>query len=152
MATRAWHFSPPAKLEVGGYELDAVALEYDDATGALDFRLVLGGGLCIYWALPAAKGDRLRLALVDGAAFTVDEPVLTADPFVGDLPRLAWDGEGRALGPGRRLQTLAVELTATPPGYRCEVNVAVDGAPDEVVVFTWAGPNPPGLAPPPRTS
>ena len=152
MATKAYHFPPPAKLEVGGYELDAVALEYDDATGALDFRLHLGGGLCIYWALPAARDDRLRLALVDGAAFTVDEPEVIADPFVGDLPRLAWDGAGKPLGPGRRLKSLALELTAAPPGYRCEVTVSLDGAPDEVVVFRWAGTNPPGTASPPRTS
>lgn len=152
MATQAHHFPPPAKLEVGGYALDAVALEYDDETGALDFRLQLGGGLCIYWALPAAKDDRLRLALVDGAAFTVDEPVLTADPFVADLPRLEWDGEDRPLGPGRRLKRLALELTAAPPGYRCEATVALHGAPDEVVVLAWSGSNPGGAAPPPRSS
>lgn len=152
MATQAYHFPPPSKLEVGGYDLDAVALEYDDGTGALDFRLHLGMGLGISWALPAAKDDRLRLALVDGAAFWVDEPVLTADPFVGELPRLEWDGANRPLGPGRRLKTLALELKADPPGYRCEVNVAVDGAPDELVVFRWAGTNPPGAVASPKSS
>lgn len=145
MAIRAHHFAPPGKEKpaVGEYDLDAFAVEYDDETGALDFRFHLGQGLAIFWALPAGKNDRLRLPLVDGAAFTVDEPVLYADPFVADLPRLEWSGLSLPVGLERRLRKVAVELSSAPPRYRCELTVSADGGPDEVVVFAWAGASPP---------
>lgn len=122
---------------MGGYELDAVTLEYDDASDALDFRLELGSGMSILWALAAAPHDRLRLVLVDGAAFSVAEPELWEDPFVGELPRLEWPGDARPLGPGRTLRRLALELSAQPPRYRCEVAVTHDDGREVLHVFAW---------------
>lgn len=76
-------FSPPTpKPQISGYDLDRFVIEEDEA-GDFDFRFELGMGLGIFWALPAALGDRLRLFHVDGAAYTVDEPELYEDPFVG---------------------------------------------------------------------
>ena len=80
-----------SRLRCGDYDLDAVVVELDG--GTLDFRFELGQGLGIFWALPAGEGDRLRLAHVDGAAYTVDEPTLCADPFQFDLPATTWAGE-----------------------------------------------------------
>ena len=65
--------TPAQRMHVDGYDLDALAIEYDAEARSLDFRLELGKGLGIYWAVPAAEGDRLRLWHVDGAAYTVDE-------------------------------------------------------------------------------
>ncbi|HNN92033.1 MAG TPA: hypothetical protein PKI03_07185 [Pseudomonadota bacterium] len=41
----------------------------------------------------AVAARRLRLVHVDGAAYTVDEPTLCADPFQFDLPATTWAGE-----------------------------------------------------------
>lgn len=110
---------PPARLHCGDYDLDRLIVELDDDD--LDFRLELGMGLAIYWALPAAPGDRLRLAMVDGAAFHVDEPVLEADPFVFDLARTSWSGELGQLHDGSTVVRVTIEATAKPAAYRCEV-------------------------------
>ncbi|MEW6432168.1 MAG: hypothetical protein AB1730_11735 [Myxococcota bacterium] len=116
-------------------------MEYDDETGALDFRFELGQGLAIFWATTAGRNDRLRLALADGAAFTVEEPVLYADP--ADFPRLEWTGLSLPVGLERRLRRVAVEVSSAPPRHRRELTVSADGGPDEVVVFAWTGRYPP---------
>jgi len=109
----------PAGVDRGEYDLDAFVIEQVD-DGAIDFRFELGRGLGIYWALPAARGDRLRLFEVDGAAYTVDEPVLTKDPFVFDFPRRAWTGELGAIHDG---PVTAVAIEVAGDTYRCEVTV-----------------------------
>jgi hypothetical protein len=113
---------PPAGTRCGGYDLDAFVIEQVD-DHAIDFRFELGNGLGIYWALPANAGDRLRLFEVDGAAYTVDEPVLHADPFVFDLPRLAWIGELGTLHGGVLVTAIAIEVAASPATYRCEITL-----------------------------
>lgn len=110
---------PAARLQCGGYDLDRLVVELDDAE--LDFRFELGMGLAIYWALPAAPGDRLRLVMVDGAAFHVDEPVLEADPFVFDLARTSWSGELGQLHDGSIVVRVSIEATTRPAAYHCEV-------------------------------
>src|SRR5687767_1396315 len=102
MTTRAHRFRPPIPVSLGGYELDAFVVEEDD-DAQLDFRFELGRGLGIFWALPAGRHDRLRLLHVDGAAYTVDEPVLIQDPWVCELPRLEWLTQHITLAGGRRL-------------------------------------------------
>src|SRR4029453_4496862 len=52
VSAQAAHLRPERKIEVCGYDLDAVAVEYDDDEGKFDFRFELGQGLGIYWALP----------------------------------------------------------------------------------------------------
>ncbi len=109
MATRTHRFKPPTKCNVGGYELDAFVVEENDETGELDFRLELGRELFIYWALPAAKDDRLRLVLVDCAVAEVDTG-LVEDPFVGALPSTTFAGQ----------VTATIELDGDG-GYRCQI-------------------------------
>ena len=119
---------PPPGTRCGAYDLDAFVVEQVDA-GAIDFRFELGRGLGIFWALPAARGDRLRLFEVDGAAYTVDEPVLHEDPFVFELSRLAWSGELGTLDGGAMVAAISIESTAAPEAYRCEITLrAADGA------------------------
>jgi hypothetical protein len=108
-------FRPPSpKPQIGGYDLDAFVIEEDEA-GDFDFRFELGMGLGIFWALPAALGDRLRLLHVDGAAYTVDEPELSADPFVATFGPLTFQGNGAPI------VSVTIELTENPPGYACVV-------------------------------
>lgn len=102
------------KPRLGGYDVDAFVIEEDEA-GDFDFRFELGMGLGIYWALPAALGDRLRLFHVDGAAYTVDEPELYEDPFVAAFGPRTFEGNGAPI------QSVTVELTEQPPGYVCVV-------------------------------
>jgi hypothetical protein len=120
VATRVVHLRPGAPVRVGGYDLDAFAVECDDA-GGLDFRLELGAGLGIYWALAAGRDNPLRLVHVDGAAYHLDEPELVAEPWAPDLPRLAWQGELFDLGGGRTLVGVSFEARSGPPSYRCEL-------------------------------
>lgn len=110
-------------IRVGEYDLDAVAIEYDPDTNRFDFRLELGSGLGIYWALPAGPNDRLRLFHVDGAAYTVDEPELIEDPFVCDLD-LEWTGtlaEIEKLDTEEDLVSVRIRATSNPATYRCEI-------------------------------
>lgn len=100
------------KPQVGGYDLDAFVIE-EDEHGDFDFRFELGRGLGIYWALPAALGDRLRLFHVDGAAYTVDEPELFADPFVAEVPRMTFESEGKPI------KSVSIELHEKPASYSC---------------------------------
>ena len=59
--------TPPQTVTCGGYTLDSFVIELSDA--ALDFRFQLGDGYDIFWALPAAAEDRLRLFHMDNAAY-----------------------------------------------------------------------------------
>ena len=136
---RAVHLRPPSPVSCGDYDLDAVAIEIDDDGSGLDFRLELGLGLGIYWALPAARGGRLRLAHVDGAAYTLDEPELVADPFIADLPLQTWQGDLATFGDGSTLTLVAVEATASPGWYRCIVRRRTAGGKDAETVFEWRG-------------
>lgn len=131
---RVVRVKPPAGTRCGEYDLDAFVVEQVDDR-AIDFRFELGSGLGIYWALPVDAGERLRLLEVDGAAYTVDDPVLHADPFVFDLPRLAWTGELGTLAGSAMVTTIAVEATASPASYRCEITLR--GAP--ALVLAWTG-------------
>lgn len=117
-------------MKVGEYDVDAFVLEVDD-DGSFDFRLELGSGLAIFWALPAAPGDRLRLVLVEHAAMHVDEPDLREDPFVADFPRTTWQGSGD-------VEHVTLELNHTPPRYQCVV-MPKGRAP---VVIEWPPPSP----------
>lgn len=112
------------KPQVGGYDLDAFVIE-EDEHGDFDFRFELGRGLGIYWALPAGLGERLRLLHVDGAAYTVDEPELFADPFVADFARMTFESDGKPI------KSVSIELHANPPSYSC-VLVLINRAPVEL--------------------
>ena len=116
MSIHTLSFKPPTRRSAGSYDLDAFVLEHD-AQGALDFRFELGSGLGIYWALPAAPNDRLRLLHVDGAAYAVDEPELIDDPWGCDFPELRWGGLNAPLSSGRTLLSVCIEVT--PHSYRC---------------------------------
>ena len=134
---QAVHLRPPRRISCGDYDLDAVAIEIDEDGSALDFRLELGRGLGIYWALPIARGGRLRLAHVDGAAYTVDEPTLVADPFLFDLPLQMWHGELAKLRDGSTLTSVSVEAIASPGWYRCMVRRRTADGNDAQTVFEW---------------
>lgn len=115
-------------VRVGEYELDAVTIEWSEVDVEFDFRFELGSGLSIFWALPIAPGGRLRCFHVDGAAYELEEPILVADPWSEDVARLEWRGELAELGDGRTLVSVAVEASAVPPSYRCELGLrAPDG-------------------------
>jgi hypothetical protein len=47
MTVHAAHLRPDRNIELGGYALDAVAIEYDDEDSKFDFRFELGQGLGI---------------------------------------------------------------------------------------------------------
>jgi hypothetical protein len=105
-------FKPATKLSLGGYDVDAFVNE-ESEEGSFDLRFELGQGLAISWGLPAAARDRMRLVLVDGAAYTVDEPVFYDDPFVANFPRVTFAGDGEPI------QSVSVEVTTEPPRYQC---------------------------------
>lgn len=141
MSIDALRLKPPQPTALGDYVLDRVAIELGDDETQLDFRLELGQGLGIYWALPAARHDRLRLAHVDGAAYQVDEPELIADPWTCDLT-LAFEGELGVLGNGRTLGAIRIEVTSQPPAYACEL-VTRRGDADELVTrLSWRADDP----------
>ena len=80
---RSVQLKPPQPTACGEYDLDYVVVEYSESDDYLDFRLELGSGFSVYWALPAARNDRLRLLHVSGtAAYDLDEPELISDPFI----------------------------------------------------------------------
>ena len=134
---------PEQKIDLGGYDLDAIAIEYDDDAhmfefrNAYDFRCELGSGLGIFWALPIERNGRLRLAHVDGAAYTLDEPILIADPWIYDLPRLEWRGELKTFDDGTQLVAVAVEARSQPAWYRCELVVHSERGTQELICFEW---------------
>lgn len=137
-----------SRLRCGDYDLDAVVVELDG--GTLDFRFELGQGLGIFWALPAGEGDRLRLAHVDGAAYTVDEPTLCADPFLFHLPATTWRGELGQLGDGSTVIAVTVEARIEPASYRCEVVRRLASGQEDVRVFAWPACAVPPASPSPR--
>jgi hypothetical protein len=128
---------PGQGIELGGYDFDAIAVEYYEEALAFDFRLELGSGLGIYWALPIERNGRLRLFHVDGAAYTLDEPELEADPWICDLPRREWRGDLGTFDDGTQLLGVAIEAAANPASYRCEVQVRRARGTEELVVFNW---------------
>jgi hypothetical protein len=74
------------------YEVDALAFEFDSAGEGIAWRLELGRGLDIYWALPTETYDRLRLVHVDSAVSFIEEPSLVADPWLATVRTLRWTG------------------------------------------------------------
>lgn len=129
-------FRPP--LELGDLQLDAFVVEHQSGTEHLDFRLEIGAGLGIYWALPADRNDRLRLVHVDGAAYELEKPELVADPWTADLGPLVWEGELATIEPGRTLVRVAFEASIIPPRYRCEIGLR--DAEGRVTPHTFAWP------------
>jgi hypothetical protein len=110
------HFEvPEPRPQVGQYTLDSFTIEEDEA-GDFDFRLELGEGLSMYWALPAPGGDRLRLFLMGYVAADIDEPVMERDPFAADFGPMTLQGK-----PGAPIESVTIELTENPPGYVCVV-------------------------------
>lgn len=144
MTFRTASYKPPGVTHAGGYELDRFVVEYDDADDSLDFRLELGVSVGIYWALPAAPNDRLRVLLVDGAAFHVDEPSLALDPFCCHVPRFEFR-PGLELNGGRSLVAVAFEAALRPGRYRCEFSVLGRDGQDELRVLQWQRQVPTGL-------
>jgi hypothetical protein len=136
---QAVHLRPERKVELCGYDLDALAVEYDDDTGQFDWRFELGQDLGIYWALPIERNGRLRLAHVDGAAYTVDEPELVADPWICDLERLEWSGDLKTFGDGLKLVAAAVEAASTPAWYRCSIVIRDKDGKESGETFEWRG-------------
>jgi hypothetical protein len=134
---RAVRLRPAAPLKLDDYDLDALAVEVGDDETQLDFRFELGSGLGISWALPASRCAMLRLAHVDGAAYTLDEPILVAAPWRCDVAPLAWQGELATLGNGRTLVEARVEAGATPAWYRCELVTRRAGDDPLVTRLAW---------------
>jgi hypothetical protein len=128
-------FRPP--LRCGDHQLDAFVLEHQAGTDHLDFRLELGSGLSIFWALPAGRNDRLRLVHVDSAAYELDEPQLMADPWTADLGPLGWEGELARIDADRTLVSVLFEMSAQPARYRCEVRLRHATGAHEDVIFLW---------------
>ena len=139
MTVHAAHLRPDRKIELGEYALDAVAIEYDDEESKFDFRFELGQGLGIYWALPIERNGRLRLAHVDGAAYTIDEPVLIADPWICDAPRLELARDLKTFADGTKLVAVVVEAKAQPAWYRCVIVVRDARGKEEHRVIRMAG-------------
>lgn len=137
--TRVVRVHPARPVQCAGYDLDAFVVECQDDGGGLDVRFELGRELGIYWALAAGPGDRLRLIEVDGAAYTVDEPILHADPFVFDLAEQSWRGELGAL-PAGMVVAVTVAARREPPSYRCEVTLRDPAGTVRTHAFTWSGP------------
>ena len=134
---QAVHLRLEPKVELCGYDLDALAVEYDDEAGQFDWRFELGQGLGIYWALPIERNGRLRLAHVDGAAYTVDEPELIADPWICDVPQLEWSGDLKTFGDGTKLVAVAVEATSLPAWYRCSIVIRDKNGKESSESFEW---------------
>ena len=114
------HLRPANPTTVAGYDLDAVAIEHDEGGHSCDFRLELGAGLGIYWAVPAGRNDRLRLFHVDGAAYHVDHPELVADPWSCDLD-LCWEGALGTFSDWTELLYVSLQMSADAAWYRCEI-------------------------------
>ncbi len=110
---------------VGGMEdhdVDAVALELDEAGELVDFRLELGRAFEIVWVLPAGPGERLRAILVDSAVAHV-EPELRRDPCLVTFGPEEWSGELARVGPGGARVLEHVHVAITPAGYTCRARV-----------------------------
>ena len=71
MSVLVARYKPPGVGSLDGYDLDAFAVEYEPDTGALDFRLELGQGLGIFWALPSGPDERLRVMAFGLALWSV---------------------------------------------------------------------------------
>src|SRR5689334_6790575 len=138
MGAQAFRLRPGKGIALGDYDLDAIAVEYYEDKSEFDFRFELGSGLGIYWALPVERNGRLRLFHVDGAAYTLDEPELVADPWVCDLPRREWRDEIGTFDDGTQLLAVKIEAAANPASYRCELRVRKPGGSEELIVFEWA--------------
>ena len=137
MSVQSARLRPEKKPELGEYDLDAIAVEYYEDTGGFDFRFELGAGLGIYWALPIGRNGRLRLFHVDGAAYTVDEPELIADPWISDLPRTEWRGELKTFRDGTQLLGVSVEARSAPAWYRCRIVVRDKARNERTESFEW---------------
>jgi hypothetical protein len=107
---------PEPRPTFDGYDLDALSLEFDAAGEGIGWRLELGLGLDIFWALPTDWYDRLRLVHVDSAVSFVDEPSQIEDPYLITLRALRWSGENlgvvRAEGGNRILVAAEVSIDA----------------------------------------
>jgi len=121
IATWRMPLRPP--LDVGDRQLDAFVVEHQAGTDHLDFRLEIGDGLSILWALPAARDDRLRLVHVDGAAYELEEPELVLDPWSADLAPLVWEGELAHIDASRTLVRVAFTMASAPARYRCDIRI-----------------------------
>lgn len=71
----------------------------------------------------AARNHRLRLALVDSAVTTIDEPELVEVPFECDL-RLAWHGDLASLADGSVVTSVAIEIAQRSYHFRADVREA----------------------------
>lgn len=123
------------KGAAGEYDIDYVAIEYYPGEDRFDFRLELGQGLGIYWALPASVNGPMWLAHVDGAAYTVDEPEVVADPWSADVD-LTFDEDLGRLG-GMDVLAVRVRMTANPMSYAFEIR-ASDGGKERVGALRWS--------------
>lgn len=131
--------APPSPVRCDDFDLDAVVIEHDPAHG-FAFRLVLGRGYDIFWAVPAAANDRLRLIHVDAAVYHVDEPTLHADPYTTDLPRMRWDDVDHDLRGGGTVVGVECEASAAPGAYRCAVTVRAEDGTTTTTTLAWEAP------------
>jgi hypothetical protein len=131
--------APPSPVRCGDFDVDALVIEHDADVG-FGFRLVLGRSYDIFWALPAAPGDRLRLIHVDAAVYHVDEPTLHADPYTIDLPRLRWDGLDHELRGVGTVVAVECEARAAPGSYRCAITVRADAGTTATTTLAWEAP------------
>lgn len=119
-------FKPRDPLTLQGFDVDAFVVELDGDD--ISFRLELGRGLDIFWALPAAPNDRLRLLHVDSAVSYIDEVTLHEDPWRVDVPQLHFVGNRAPI------VSVTFDALASPPGYSCEIVLI-----DRRVHRSWRG-------------
>ena len=107
---------PEPRPEIDGYDVDALAIEFDATGEGIGWRLELGRGLDIFWVLPTDQYDRLRLVHVDSAVVFVDEPSVLADPCLISVRDLRWTGANLGVVPAdegnRILLSAAVSIKA----------------------------------------
>ena len=108
---RVARFKPPRPMKLEGYDFDAFEVELHD-DGGVDFRLVLGDNLDIFWVLPIERYGRLRLIHVDNAAMEI-EPRLVRDPAGVEL-ELVFDGDGQPL-------TRVTFVASGAGAYQCDL-------------------------------
>jgi hypothetical protein len=140
-SVEAAYLRPDRKIELCGYDLDAVAVEYHGEERRFDFRFELGRGLAIYWALPIERNGRLRLVHVDGAAYELERPMLIEDPWICDLERLEWRGDLKTFADGTKLVAVVVEAKAQPAWYCCVIVVRGADGGEIRETLKWGDPS-----------
>lgn len=110
-----------------GYDVDRVVLEASEEGEVTDFRIELGRAYEVLWLVPIRPNGHLRLIHI--CYLTCEEdPQLRMDPCAVDFGPEEWSGELARIG-DRVVEHVRIELTRSPPAYRCTARVRQpDGA------------------------